>query len=197
MTEVCKVNLKGTQTEKNLLLAYHGESINRNLYTYFADRAKEEGFEQISAIFLETANHEHEHARQELNFLKTSDVELPTLVYPLKGVNDTMSNLETAVAGENYEQTTMYPDFARIAYEEGFSEVAEMLRHIATVEAQHEKRYRTLLKNLKEGKVFRKDRIVKWKCRICGYVKENEEAPLSCPICSYSQAYFEQFAENY
>ena len=191
------MNLKGTQTEKNLLLAYHGESINRNLYTYFADRAKEEGFEQIATIFLETANHEHEHARQELNFLKTSDVELPTLVYPLKGVNDTMSNLETAVAGENYEQTTMYPDFARIAHEEGFSEVAEMLRHIATVEAQHEKRYRTLLKNLKEGKVFRKDRIVKWKCRTCGYVKENEEAPLSCPICSYSQAYFEQFAENY
>lgn len=191
------MNLKGTQTEKNLLLAYHGESINRNLYTYFADRAKEEGFEQIAAIFLETANHEHEHARQELNFLQTSDVELPTLVYPVKGVNNTMSNLETAVAGEHYEQTTMYPDFARIADKEGFSEVAQMLRHIATVEAQHEERYRALLKNLKEGKVFRKDRIVKWKCRICGYVKEGEEAPHSCPICSYSQAYFELFAENY
>jgi rubrerythrin len=191
------MRLKGTQTEKNMLLAYHGESINRNLYTYFADRAREEGYEQIAAVFLETANHEHEHARQELNFIQSSDVELPALVYPVKGVSDTMSNLETAVAGEHYEQTIMYPDFARLADEEGFPEVAEMLRHIATVEARHEERYRTLLKNMKDGKVFRKDRIVKWKCRVCGYVKEGEEAPFGCPICSYSQAYFELFAENY
>jgi len=191
------MNLKGTQTEKNLLLAYHGESINRNLYTYFADRAKEEGFEQVAAIFIETANHEHEHARQELNFIQTSEVELPLLVYPLKGVSDTISNLETSVAGEHYEQTIMYPDFARVADDEGFPEIAEMLRHIATVEARHEDRYRALLRNMKEGKVFRKERTVKWKCRVCGYVRESMEAPHVCPICSYSQAYFELFAENY
>lgn len=191
------MHLKGTQTEKNLLLAYHGESINRNLYTYFADRAKEEGYEQIAAIFLETANHEHEHARQELNFLKTSDVELPSLIYPVKGVGDTMSNLETAVAGEHYEQTVMYPDFAKIADEEGFPEVARMLRHIGTVEARHEERYRTLLMNMRAGRVFQKDMVAHWKCRVCGYVKESEEAPKNCPLCSYGQAYFELFAENY
>lgn len=191
------MHLKGTQTEKNLLLAYHGESINRNLYTYFADRAKEEGYEQIAAIFLETANHEHEHARQELYFLKTSDVELPSLTYPVKGVGDTMSNLETAVAGEHYEQAVMYPDFAKIADEEGFPEVARMLRHIGTVEARHKERYRTLLMNMKAGRVFQKDMVVQWKCRVCGYVKESEEAPQNCPICSYGQAYFELFAENY
>lgn len=191
------MNLKGTQTEKNLLLAYHGESINRNLYTYFADRAKEEGYEQIAAIFLETASHEHEHARQELNFLQTSDVELPLLVYPVKGVSETISNLETAVAGEHYEQTKMYPDFARIADEEGFPEIAVMLRHIATVEARHEERYRALLRNMKEGLVFKKERSLKWKCRVCGYVKEGVESPHICPICSYSQAYFEVYAENY
>jgi rubrerythrin len=192
-----RMKLKGTQTEKNLLLAYHGESINRNLYTYFADRARVEGYEQIAAIFLETANHEHEHARQELNFIQTSDVELPAIVYPVKGVGDTVSNLETAVAGEHYEQTIMYPDFARTADDEGFFEVAEMLRHIATVEACHEKRYRALLKNMNEGRVFEKDRAVKWKCRVCGYVEESKKAPESCPVCGYGRAYFELFAENY
>jgi rubrerythrin len=191
------MNLKGTQTEKNLLLAYTGESNNRNLYTYFAYRAKEEGYEQIAAIFLETADHEHEHARQELNYIGTSDIELPTVIYPVKGVGNTVSNLETAVAGEQYEQTTMYPDFAKTADEEGFSEIAQMFRHIATVEARHEARYRALLNNVKEGKVFRKDTVAKWKCRVCGYVREAKEAPDSCPICAYGRAYFEIFAENY
>jgi rubrerythrin len=191
------MGLKGTQTEKNLLLAYTGESNNRNLYTFFAYRAKEEGYEQIAAIFLETANHEHEHARQELNFTGTSDIELPTMIYPVKGVGNTPSNLQTAVDGEHYEQTIMYPDFAKTADEEGFPEIAQMFRHIATVEAQHEKRYRALLNNVKEGKVFRKDMNVKWKCRGCGYVKEDEEAPDTCPICGYGRAYFEVFAENY
>jgi len=189
--------LKGTQTEKNLLLAYHGESNNRNLYDFFADKAKEEGYEQIAAIFAETANHEHEHARQILNFIQTSDIELPAVVYPVKGVSDTISNLETAVSGEHYEKSIMYPDFAKTADGEGFSEIAQMLRLIATVEAQHEKRYRALLKNMKEGKVFRKDRAVKWKCRVCGYVKKGKEAPLSCPICGYGRVSFEVFAENY
>jgi rubrerythrin len=191
------MNLKGTQTEKNLLLAYTGESNNRNLYTYFAYRAKEEGYEQIAAIFLETADHEHEHARQELSLIGTSDVELPTTIYPVKGVGSTLSNLETAVAGEQYEESTMYPDFARTADEEGFPKIARMFRHIATVEARHEARYRALLNNVKEGKVFKKDAPVKWKCRACGYVKEGMEAPQSCPICAYTRACFEIFAENY
>jgi rubrerythrin len=191
------MDLKGTQTEKNLLLAYTGESLNRNLYTYFSYQAKEEGYEQIAALFLETAGHEHEHARQELNFIRTSDIELPAGMYPVKGVGNTVSNLETAVAGEHYEQSTMYPEFAKTADEEGFSEIAQMLRHIATVEAQHEKRYFAILNNVKEGKVFRKATVVKWKCRVCGYVKEDKEAPHSCPICAYGRAYFELFAENY
>lgn len=191
------MDLKGTQTEKNLLLAYTGESLNRNLYTYFAYQAKEEGYEQIAAIFLETADHEHEHARQELNFIQTSDIELPAGIYPVKGVGNTVSNLETAIAGEHYEQSIMYPEFAKTADEEGFSEIAQMLRHIATVEAHHEKRYFALLNNVKEGKVFTKDTVVKWKCRVCGYVKEDKEAPHSCPICAYGRAYFELFAENY
>jgi rubrerythrin len=191
------MNLKGTQTEKNLLLAYHGESNNRNVYTFFANKAKEEGYEQIAAIFIETANHEHEHARQILSFIQTSDIELPAVVYPVKGVSDTITNLETAVSGEHYEKSTMYPDFAKTAGEEGFPNIAQMLLYIATVEAQHEKRYRALLKNIKEGKVFRKDKTVKWKCRVCGYVKKGKMAPESCPICWYGRSYFELFLENY
>ena len=169
------MDLKGTQTEKNLILAYTGESLNRNLYTYFAYQAKKEGYEQIAAIFLETADHEHEHARQELNFIQTSDIELPAGIYPVKGVGNTISNLETAVAGEHYEQSTMYPEFAKTADKEGFSEIAQMLRHIGTVEARHEKRYFALLNN----------------------VKEDKEPPHICPICVYDRAYFELFAENY
>ena len=191
------IDLKGKQTETNLLLAYTGESLNRNLYTFFAYQAKKEGYEQIAAIFLETADHEHEHARNELNFIQTSNIELPAGIYPMKGVGNTVSNLETAVAGEHYEQSTMYPEFAKTADEEGFTEIAQMLRHIATVEASHEKRYFALFNNVKEGKVFRKDRVVKWKCRVCGYVKEDKDSPHSCPICAYGRPYFELFAENY
>jgi rubrerythrin len=191
------MDVKGTQTEKNLLLAYMGESNNRNLYTFFAYKAKEEGYEQIAAIFLETAGHESEHAKQELNIIQTSDVELPAFVCPVKGVGNTLANLEAAVSGEHYEQTIMYPDFAKTADEEGFPEIGRLLRHIATVEAFHEERYRALLGNVKEGKVFRKDWAVKWKCRVCGYVKEDKEAPRTCPICSYGQAYFEVLGEQY
>jgi rubrerythrin len=191
------MDVKGTQTEKNLLLAYMGESNNRNLYTFFAYKAKEEGYEQIGAVFLETADHEGEHARQELNIIQTSDIELPTGVYPVKGVGNTLANLETAVSGEYYEQTSMYPDFAKTADEEGFPEIATLFRHIATVEAYHEERYRALLNNVKEGKVFRKDRAVKWKCRVCGYAEEARGAPDTCPICAYGQAYFELLAEHY
>lgn len=191
------MDIKGTQTEKNLLLAYHGESNNRNLYTYFADKAKEEGYEQIAAIFMETADHEREHARQELNLIRTSDIELPSIIFPVKGVGDIASNLETAVDGEHYEQSIMYPDFAQTADEEGFPEIAQMLRDIAGVEAIHEERFLALLNNIKNDKVFKKDRVVKWKCRECGYVKEGKESPQICPICAYSRAYFELLAENY
>lgn len=191
------MDLKGTQTEKNLLLAYHGESNNRNLYTYFGYRAQEEEYEQIAAIFFETANHEHEHARQELKLIGTSDIELPAVVFPVKGVGSTLANLEIAVSGEQYEQSIMYPEFAKTADQEGFPEIAELFRCIATVEAFHEKRYRALLNNVKEGRVFEKDTVAKWKCRACGYVKEGKEAPDTCPVCGYGRAYFELFAENY
>jgi rubrerythrin len=191
------MDLKGTKTEKNLLLAFMGESLNRNLYTYFASQAKEEGYEQIAAIFLETADNEKEHAKQELNLLQTRDVELPAGIYPVKGIGKTVSNLQTAASGEHYEQSIMYPEFANTAEEEGFFEIAKLLRYIASIEAQHEKRYLALLKNVKEGKVFKKDTIVKWKCRDCGYVNEDKKALKSCPVCSYSRAYFELLAENY
>jgi len=191
------VSLKGTQTERNLLLAYHGESNNRNLYSFFAERAKEEGYEQIAAVFLETADHEHRHAQRELGFIQTSDVEIPAMIFPVKGVYDTAANLEIARAGEHYEQTIMYPDFATIADKEGFQDIAEMLRHIATVEARHEERFEALLQNMKRGNVFRKERVVKWKCRVCGYVKEDREAPGTCPVCGFGQAYFELWADNY
>lgn len=191
------MDLKGTKTEKNLLLAYTGESNNRNLYSYFASQAKEEGYEQIAAIFLETADNEQEHAKQELNFIQTSNIELPSIIYPVKGFGKTVSNLETAVAGEHYEQSIMYPEFADTAGKEGFFEIAQILRHIAGIEAQHEKRYIALLNNIKEGKVFKKDTVVKWKCRVCGYVKEDRESPDSCPVCSYNRSCFELLADNY
>jgi rubrerythrin len=191
------MELKGTQTEKNLLLAYHGESNNRNLYTYFAHQAKEEGYEQIAAIFLETADHEREHAGQELRIIQTSDIGLPALIYPVKGVGRTVSNLEAAVSGEHYEQSIMYPGFAKTADEEGFPEISQLLRHIATVEARHEERFFALLNNIRGEKVFRKDMVVKWKCRVCGYVKEDKESPHICPLCAYGRAFFELFAENY
>jgi rubrerythrin len=191
------MNLKGSKTEKNILLAYTGESNNRNLYTFFAYRAEEEGYEQIAAVFLETADHEHEHALQELNLIGTSDIEVPTGIYPVKGVGNTVTNLETAVSGEHYEQTEMYPSFAKTAEDEGFNEIAQLLRGIATVEAYHERRFRTLLSNIKEGKVFKRETAVTWKCRVCGFLFEDREAPENCPVCSYGQAYFEVLSEKY
>jgi rubrerythrin len=158
---------------------------------------QKKGFEQIAALFLETADHEREHAGQELNFIQTSDIELPAGAYPVKGVGNTLSNLTTAVSGEHYEQSIMYPEFAKTADDEGFPGIAQISRHIGTVEAHHEERFRALLNNVKEGRVFRRDAVVKWKCRVCGYVKEDREAPRLCPICAYERAYFEVFAENY
>ncbi len=177
------MELKGSKTEKNLLAAFAGESQARNKYTYFSAVAKEAGFEQIAAIFLETAENEREHAKREFDFLK--------------GTSDTDGNLVAAAAGENYEWTDMYPGFERDAREEGFGEIADFFKEVAEVEEQHEKRYQTLLKNVREGKVFKKDKVVRWKCRNCGYVHEGAEAPEKCPACDHEQRYFELLAENY
>lgn len=177
------MELKGSKTEQNLLAAFAGESQARNKYTYFAAVAKEEGFEQVAGIFLETAENEREHAKKEFDFLK--------------GIGDTNANLKVAAEGENYEHTQMYPGFERVAREEGFSEIADFFKEVAEVEEEHEKRYIALLKNLKEGKVFKRDKVVRWKCRNCGYVHEGTEAPEKCPACGFPQSYYELMAENY
>lgn len=177
------MGLKGSKTEQNLHTAFAGESQARNKYTYFATAAKEEGFEQVADIFLETAENEREHAKKEFDFLK--------------GIGDTNANLKAAAEGEHYEWTQMYPEFERVAREEGFSEIADFFKEVAEVEEDHEKRYLALLKNLKEGKVFKKDKVVRWKCRNCGYIHEGTEAPEECPACKFPQSYYELMAENY
>lgn len=177
------MKLEGSKTEKNLLAAFAGESQARNKYTYFAAIAKEEGYEQIAGIFLETAENEREHAKREFDFLK--------------GIGDTMSNLKAAAEGENYEWTSMYPGFEKVAREEGFTEIADFFKEVAEVEEEHEKRYRALLKNVYEGKVFKKDSVTKWKCRNCGYIHKGTEAPERCPACDFPQSYYELMAENY
>ena len=191
------MELKGSQTEKNLLLAYTGESNNRCMYTFFADQAHNDGYEQIGSIFSETAGHEYEHARQLLNIIQTSDIELPSIVFPVKGIGDTLCNLETSVAGERYEQQIMYPEFAQIADEEGFPKIARLLRDIASVEAWHEKRFAVLLSLIKKGCVFQRDQSVTWKCRVCGFMKMDKAPPLNCPICDYGRSYFEVSDEHF
>jgi len=188
--------LKGTRTEKNLLTAFAGESQARNRYTYFASQAKKEGFEQIAAIFLETADNEKEHAKRLFKFLEGGEVEI-TASFPAGIIGNTAENLAAAAAGENYEHTKMYPEFAKIADEEGFPEIANVFRAIAVAEQQHEKRYLALLENVKNDRVFKKDEVVKWKCRNCGYIHEGKEAPEICPACAHPRAYFELLAENY
>jgi len=190
------MELKGSKTEKNLLTAFAGESQARNRYTYFASQAKKEGYEQIAGFFLETADQEKEHAKREFKFLQGGEVEI-IASFPAGIIGDTITNLKEAASGEHYEWSQMYPEFARIADEEGFPEIAEVFRSIAKAEKQHEKRYLGLLKNLTEGKVFKKDKVVVWKCRNCGYIHEGEEAPQECPACAHPQAYFELLAENW
>ena len=190
------MKLKGSKTEKNLMAAFAGESQARNRYSYFASQARKEGYEQIAAIFLETADNEKEHAKREFKFLQGGEVEI-TGSFPAGVIGDTAANLKAAAEGEHYEWTEMYPEFAKIAEEEGFSEIAVVFRNIAVAEKQHEKTYLTLLKNLEEGKVFKKDNVVKWRCRNCSYVREGTEAPQKCPACAHPQAYFELLAENY
>ena len=189
-------SVKGTKTEQNLLKAFAGESQARNRYTYFASQARKEGYEQIAAVFLETADNEKEHAKREFKFLQGGEVEI-TGSFPAGVIGDTPSNLKAAAAGEHHEWTEMYPDFAKVAEEEGFGEIAQVFKSIGNAEDQHEKRYLALLKNLEEGKVFKKDKVVKWKCRNCGYIHEGTAAPQRCPACDHEQAYFELFAENY
>ena len=189
-------DLKGTKTEKNLLASFAGESQARNRYTYFASVARKAGFEQIAAIFLETADNEKEHAKRFFKLLKGGEVEIAAS-YPAGVIGDTAANLEAAAAGENLEWTKLYKEAEEVARKEGFEEVARQFKEIAEVEEKHEKRYRKLLKNVKEGKVFKKDTVVKWKCRNCGYVHEGEEAPEKCPSCAHPKAYFELLCENY
>lgn len=189
-------NLKGTKTEKNLLASFAGESQARNRYTYFASVAKKAGFEQIAAIFLETAYNEKEHAKRFFKFLEGGDVEI-IASYPAGVIEDTVANLEASAAGENLEWTKIYKEAEEIARKEGFGEIASVFKEIAEVEEQHEIRYRKLLKNLKEGKVFKRDTEVKWKCRNCGYIHEGKEAPKECPACAHPQSFYELFCENY
>ncbi len=189
-------SIKGTKTEKNLLAAFAGESQARNRYTYFASVAKKAGYEQISAIFLETADNEKEHAKRFFKFLEGGPVELVAM-YPAGKIGDTKENLLAAAEGENEEWTVLYKNFAAEARKEKFEDVAKAFENIAKVEAHHEKRYRELLKNIEGGKVFKKEASVKWKCRNCGYVHEGALAPELCPACLHPQAYYEGLEENY
>lgn len=189
-------SIKGTATEKNLLASFAGESQARNRYTYFAGVAKKAGYEQIAAVFLETADNEKEHAKRFFKLLEGGEVEIQAS-YPAGVIGDTAANLATAAAGENLEWSKLYKDGEETARKEGFEEVAKQFKEIAEVEEEHEKRYRKLLKNVKEGRVFKKDTIVKWKCRNCGYVHESKEAPNECPACAHPQAFYELLCENY
>ena len=188
--------LKGTLTEKNLLKSFAGESQARNRYTFFASVAKKEGYEQIAWIFHETADNEKEHAEVFFKHLEGGDVEI-TAAYPAGKIGNTAENLLAAAEGEKLEWGTLYPEFEKIAEEEGFEDIAESFEEIAEVEEQHEKRYRKLLENVKNGSVFKKDVEAKWKCRNCGYVHTGKEAPDTCPACKHSQSYYELLAENY
>ena len=179
------MELKGSQTEKNLQAAFAGESQARNKYTYFASKAKKEGYEQIAAIFLETAENEKEHAKMWFKYLEGGKVK------------STLENLEAAASGENYEWTEMYKEFAEVARKEGFDEIAEKFEGVAKIEKEHEERYRALLEKVKGKKVFIAEDVVIWKCRNCGHIHVGKEAPEVCPVCDHEQAYFELRAKNY
>jgi rubrerythrin len=189
-------SLKGTQTEKNLLAAFAGESQARNRYTYFASEARKAGYEQIAAIFLETAENEKEHAKVYFKHLQGGMVEL-TAMYPAGVIGTTEQNLKEAADGEKAEWGTIYPEFAAMAKKEGFPEIARSFLQIAEVEENHEKRYRKLLCNIENKQVFKRDKPVKWKCANCGYIHEGKEAPNKCPACQHPQAYYELWTEPY
>lgn len=188
--------VRGSRTEKNLLKAFAGESQARNRYTFFESVAKKEGFEQIASIFIETAGNEKEHAEVFFKHLEGGDLEI-TAAYPAGRIGKTAENLLAAAEGEKLEWGTIYPEFEKIAEEEGFEDVAESFKEIAEVEEQHERRYRKLLENVKNGVVFKRDKEVRWKCRNCGYVHLGREAPEICPACKHAQSYYELLCENY
>ncbi len=188
--------LKGSETEKNLLKAFAGESQARNRYTYFSSQAKKEGYEQIAWIFADTAENEKEHGKRFFSFLEGGDLEI-TSPYPAGYVGTTAANLEAAAAGERHEWGMLYPDFADVAEKEGFSEIAKVFRMIALAETGHEKRYLALLDNIQKGRVFKRDAPTKWRCRNCGYVHEGPEAPTECPACAHPRAHYELLIENY
>lgn len=189
-------SLKGTETEKNLLKAFAGESQARNRYTFFASAAKKEGYEQISAIFMETAEQEKEHAKKFFKFLEGGEVEI-TASFPAGKIGKTTENLKEAAAGENEEWYTLYPMFADIAASEGFDEVAATFRAISKVEAEHERRYLKLLSRFESGDFFTREDGAIWQCRNCGHVHDGASAPELCPACQHPQAYFEPMKENY
>ncbi|MBN1774369.1 MAG: rubrerythrin family protein [Deltaproteobacteria bacterium] len=189
-------SLKGTQTEKNLLASFVGESQARNRYTFAASAARKEGFVQIADVFEETASQEKEHAKRFFKFLEGGEVEVAG-AFPAGRTGTTAENLLHAADGERHEHASMYPGFAKVADDEGFPEIAAVFRAVSVAEAQHERRYRALLKNLEAGTVFRKERPVVWRCRNCGYVHEGTEAPKTCPACNHPQAHFEVRAENW
>jgi len=189
-------NLKGTQTETNLLTAFAGESQARNRYTYFASRAKKEGYVQIADIFAETANQEKEHAKRLFTFLTGGEVEIAA-AFPAGVIATTLENLKASAAGENFEHTQMYPGFAAVAREEGFDAIAMVFENIAVAEKQHEKRYNDLAANIEAGRVLKRDEPVTWQCRNCGYRHEGTEAPEMCPACAHPQAHFELLGENW
>lgn len=189
-------NLRGSQTEKNILTAFAGESQARNRYTYFASKAKNEGYVQMSVIFEETANQEKEHAKRLFKLLEGGEVEV-SASFPAGVIGSTLENLKASAAGENHEHTEMYPGFAKIAKEEGFDEIAAIFSAIAVAEKQHEKRYLALAANISNGKVFKKESSTTWQCRNCGYVHEGTEAVDVCPACNHARAHFETIAENW
>jgi rubrerythrin len=190
------MKLKGSQTEKNLLAAFAGESQARNRYTYFASQARKEGYEQIAAVFEETAGQEKEHAKMEFKLLEGGEAEI-TASFPAGVIGNTLENLKEAAAGENYECTSMYPTFAETAEKEGFKQAEGLFRSITVAETRHRERYMALAKNMSEGKVFKRAQKVRWVCRNCGYVHEGTEALKVCPLCQHPQSFYELEAANY
>lgn len=189
-------SLKGSKTEKNILTAFCGESQARNRYTYFSAQAKKEGYVQISQIFEETANQEKEHAKRLFKLLEGGEVEI-TATFPAGVIGTTIENLMEAAGGENYEQTIMYPGFAKVAREEGLQSIATIFEAIGVAERQHEKRYLDLKANIEAGRVFQREEKVTWRCQNCGYLHEGNKAPDKCPACDHAQAHFEILAENW
>lgn len=198
MPSECEIlkSLKGTETEKNILTAFAGESQARNRYNFFASQAKKEGYEQISAIFADTADNEKEHAKRLFKFLEGGEAEVRAS-FPAGVIGPTVENLRAAAAGEKHEYSEMYPEFAAKADLEGFPEVAETMRSIAMAEVGHEKRFLALAKNIDDGKVFKREGVISWRCRNCGYIHDGTEPPEECPACAHERAYFELLCENY